>query len=275
VTLDERARAEILATFRAELGEHCQTLTAIFLALEKEPETDERGRLLDEAFRSAHSLKGAARAVAFGAVEALGHELEAVLEAARDADLELSPALFDALYAVVDSLAGAFGDNGAPALSDAESQDLVRQLGAAHAGPATLPGARRAPAAPAAQHAAPQTASIAVAGHRAGSAAPAHRDGRVFPPSAAGETIRLPAALLQERGCDLLVSDVEMPEIDGVELTAHLRLDPKLRDLPVILVTTRDSAADRQRGLEAGADAYIVKSSFDQDHLLRTIAELI
>jgi two-component system, chemotaxis family, sensor kinase CheA len=43
----------------------------------------------------------------------------------------------------------------------------------------------------------------------------------------------------------------------------------------VILVTTRDSPADRQRGLKAGADAYIVKSSFDQDNLLRTIAELI
>jgi two-component system, chemotaxis family, sensor kinase CheA len=82
-------------------------------------------------------------------------------------------------------------------------------------------------------------------------------------------------AMLQERGCDLLVSDVEMPEIDGVELTKLIRLDPKLRILPVILVTTRDSPADRQRGLKAGADAYIVKSSFDQDNLLRTIAELI
>ena len=82
-------------------------------------------------------------------------------------------------------------------------------------------------------------------------------------------------AVLQTAGCDLLVSDVEMPRVDGVALTELIRLDPKLRALPVILVTTRESAADRQRGLEAGADAYIVKSSFDQDHLLRAIAELI
>jgi two-component system, chemotaxis family, sensor kinase CheA len=82
-------------------------------------------------------------------------------------------------------------------------------------------------------------------------------------------------ALLQKGVCDLLVSDVEMPHVDGVALTELIRLDPKLRALPVILVTTRESAVDRQRGLEAGADAYIVKSSFDQDNLLRTIAELI
>jgi two-component system chemotaxis sensor kinase CheA len=66
-----------------------------------------------------------------------------------------------------------------------------------------------------------------------------------------------------------------MPLVDGVALTALIRLDPKLHALPVILVTTRESLADRQRGLEAGADAYIIKSSFDQDDLLRTIAELI
>jgi two-component system chemotaxis sensor kinase CheA len=81
-------------------------------------------------------------------------------------------------------------------------------------------------------------------------------------------------ALLQERGCDVLVSDVEMPGLDGVELTARVRAEPLLRDLPIILVTSLDSATDRERGLQAGADAYIVKTSFDQDQLLRTIREI-
>jgi two-component system chemotaxis sensor kinase CheA len=80
---------------------------------------------------------------------------------------------------------------------------------------------------------------------------------------------------LQEEEFDLLVSDVEMPALDGVGLTVRLRQDAKLRDLPIILVTMRDSAEDRERGLQAGADAYIVKSSFDQDHLLRTVEELV
>jgi two-component system chemotaxis sensor kinase CheA len=81
-------------------------------------------------------------------------------------------------------------------------------------------------------------------------------------------------ALLQERGCDVLVSDVEMPGLDGIELTERVRAEPSLRDLPVILVTSLDSPTDRERGLQAGADAYIVKTSFDQDQLLRTIREI-
>jgi len=82
-------------------------------------------------------------------------------------------------------------------------------------------------------------------------------------------------ALLQEKGCDALVSDVDMPGLDGIALTLRVRAEPKLRDLPVILVTSLDSALDRERGLQAGADAYVVKSSFDQDQLLRTIRELV
>jgi two-component system chemotaxis sensor kinase CheA len=81
-------------------------------------------------------------------------------------------------------------------------------------------------------------------------------------------------AILLQRSCDVLVSDVEMPGLDGIALTAHVRSDPKLSDVPVILVTSLDSPTDRERGLQAGADAYIVKSSFDQDQLLRTIREL-
>ena len=81
-------------------------------------------------------------------------------------------------------------------------------------------------------------------------------------------------ALLHEQGCDVLVSDVEMPGLDGIELTVRVRAEPSLRDVPIILVTSLDSAADRERGLQAGADAYIVKTSFDQDQLLRTIREI-
>ena len=81
--------------------------------------------------------------------------------------------------------------------------------------------------------------------------------------------------LLLEQGCDLLVSDVTMPQLDGISLTEKVRQEPKFRDLPIILVTAMESTEDRERGLQAGADAYIVKSTFDQDRLLRTIRELV
>ena len=74
---------------------------------------------------------------------------------------------------------------------------------------------------------------------------------------------------------DLLVSDVEMPRMSGFDLTARVRADRDLSDLPVVLVTALASREDRERGVEVGANAYIVKSSFDQSNLLEVIARLI
>jgi two-component system chemotaxis sensor kinase CheA len=74
---------------------------------------------------------------------------------------------------------------------------------------------------------------------------------------------------------DLLVSDVEMPRMDGFDLTARVRADRRLADLPVVLVTALDSRQDRERGADAGANAYLVKSSFDQNNLLATVRRLL
>ena len=74
---------------------------------------------------------------------------------------------------------------------------------------------------------------------------------------------------------DLVVSDVDMPRMNGFELTAGIRADKKLSELPVVLVTALESREDRERGIDAGANAYIVKSSFDQSNLLEAIRKLI
>jgi two-component system chemotaxis sensor kinase CheA len=81
--------------------------------------------------------------------------------------------------------------------------------------------------------------------------------------------------LLQERGADLVVSDVEMPRMDGFELTEAVRASPRFRELPVVLVTSRESDDDRARGVAVRADAYLGKSAFDQRNLLETIAQLL
>ena len=74
---------------------------------------------------------------------------------------------------------------------------------------------------------------------------------------------------------DVIVSDVNMPNMDGIALTEALKRDTRFTQVPVILVTSLDSQQDRVRGMEAGADAYIGKSSFDQRELLETIERLI
>jgi two-component system chemotaxis sensor kinase CheA len=80
---------------------------------------------------------------------------------------------------------------------------------------------------------------------------------------------------LKTEQVDLVVSDVDMPRMNGFELTARIRAARELADLPVVLVTSLDSREDRERGIDAGANAYIVKSSFDQSNLLDVVKRLI
>lgn len=79
----------------------------------------------------------------------------------------------------------------------------------------------------------------------------------------------------QRRRYAVFVVDVEMPGMNGFELLERFRADPVLHRVPTVMVTSRTAAEDRQRAEQAGARAYIVKSEFDEGHLLRTIRELI
>ncbi len=80
---------------------------------------------------------------------------------------------------------------------------------------------------------------------------------------------------LKESNYDLLVSDIEMPRMNGFELTAAIRSDKLLRDLPVVLVTGLEKREDKEKGIEVGANAYIIKSTFEQSNLLDVIKRLI
>jgi two-component system, chemotaxis family, sensor kinase CheA len=202
--LDESAQTELLATFQVELAEHSQALTRAFLALEKEPETGERRRLLAAAFRSAHNLKGAARAVALGAVEMLAHHLEGVLGAASRAEVEPSPALFDLLFAAVDTLSAAA--NGAASNDWLEA--LAARLEAAQSGDIQPLTAVEPPAVAYAKPSPPPAVD------------------RASPSTDTGETIRLPAArldaLLEQLG-ELVIPRLELH--DGLTQLAALRVE--------------------------------------------------
>jgi two-component system chemotaxis sensor kinase CheA len=74
---------------------------------------------------------------------------------------------------------------------------------------------------------------------------------------------------------DLVLTDVEMPGMNGFELTRAIRADPALQRIPVLIVSSKNTAADHQAGMDAGADGYIVKSSFGEGALLATVERLL
>ncbi|MEA3019182.1 MAG: two-component system, chemotaxis family, sensor kinase CheA [Actinomycetota bacterium] len=82
-------------------------------------------------------------------------------------------------------------------------------------------------------------------------------------------------AILAEGSVDLVLTDVEMPRMDGFALTEAIRAHPARGNVPVLILTSRASEADRQRGLEAGADGYIVKSAFNEAALLAAVERLL
>jgi two-component system, chemotaxis family, sensor kinase CheA len=82
-------------------------------------------------------------------------------------------------------------------------------------------------------------------------------------------------AMLAEQPADLVVTDVEMPNLDGMRLIQSIRRHPRLANVPILIVSSHGSDEDHQRGLDAGADAYIVKTSFDEVGLLSAVSRLL
>jgi two-component system chemotaxis sensor kinase CheA len=82
-------------------------------------------------------------------------------------------------------------------------------------------------------------------------------------------------SLLGDEASDLVVTDIEMPNMDGLELLRSIRAHARMSNIPVLIVTSRTSEEDHQKGLEAGADGYIVKTSFDEAGLLGAVSRLL
>lgn len=80
---------------------------------------------------------------------------------------------------------------------------------------------------------------------------------------------------IKEGTFDAVVSDIDMPRMNGFDLTAKIRSDKIVSEIPVVLVTSLSKREDRERGIDVGANAYIIKSSFDQSNLLEILERLI
>jgi two-component system sensor histidine kinase and response regulator WspE len=74
---------------------------------------------------------------------------------------------------------------------------------------------------------------------------------------------------------DLIVSDIDMPRMNGFEFVSMLKNDDRFKNVPVIIVSYKDRREDRERGLEVGADYYLTKGSFHDDTLIEAVIDLI
>jgi DNA-binding response OmpR family regulator len=83
------------------------------------------------------------------------------------------------------------------------------------------------------------------------------------------------AAKLADRPADLVLSDVEMPGMDGFALTRTVRRTKGWEHVPVVIMTSRGSEEDQKAGLEAGASAYLLKTEFNQEQLVETVRRLV
>lgn len=102
--LSDALLQELMKSFNAEAGDHLQLLNQSLLEIEREPPPEQAKTLIQDAFRAAHSLKGAARAVSMKQVEALSHAMEAVLHLARDEGYVLTPDVCDVFYDTLDAI---------------------------------------------------------------------------------------------------------------------------------------------------------------------------
>lgn len=82
-------------------------------------------------------------------------------------------------------------------------------------------------------------------------------------------------AQLRSEPVDLVISDIQMPRMDGFTLVTEIKADPKLREIPVVLVSSMEAPEDQERGLAIGAEAYIVKRKFDHEELIAVIRQLL
>ena len=127
-TTDEEIMRQLMATFKLEADEHLQAMNELLLKLEKNQDASQTQPLIEDIFREAHSLKGAARAVDAALVESVAHGIENVFAAAKRGEIEPTPGLYDLFYEALDRITVALTSlsEGGEAIGD--SDDLLKRL---------------------------------------------------------------------------------------------------------------------------------------------------
>jgi CheY-like chemotaxis protein/HPt (histidine-containing phosphotransfer) domain-containing protein len=232
--------------------------------------------LVASIFRDAHSLRGAAAVVGLEPVQRVAHAMESLLEPVWRGQRLVTPWIVDAAQSGVNALKEIIPGVIAGEDVSARAAAAERSLGAVPIGREHQEPRSTAPSIGADVAVAEGPASVLVVDdaitvrevqrsilERAGYEVRTARDGI--------EALEL----LAERRADLIVVDIEMPRMDGYALMEAVRSEPSYADTALIVLTSRSGRRDRLRSVDAGADAFITKGSFDAGDFLNTVARLL
>src|SRR5579884_1881804 len=248
---------EFLPIFRDEAASRLDTFVETLRSLDPDvPSPD----AMDLLRREAHTIKGAAGMVGLMRAHRLAHALEDVCRSAQDDGGALGADLVEILNRAADALRAAIeGQDAEPA------QPHPHLVAVPSNGNGNGNGAR-----------APEQLKVLVVDdsftlrelqrrilERAGYDVVLAEDG--------DDALKV---LADDDGVEVLVTDIDMPNLDGFGLVEAVRADGRYTSLPVIIVTSRDADEDRRRGIELGADEYVVKGAFHEQTLLETVARL-
>ncbi len=255
--MEPAADLEFLPIFREEASERLDNFVETLHSLDPE---EPAPAALDLLRREAHTIKGAAGMVGLTHAHQLAHALEDVCRAAHDDGGALGADLIEVLNRAADALRAAIegsengngiahlvavpdNGNGNGHASDEAAHDALKLLVVDDS--FTLRELQRR--------------ILSRAGYRVVLA----EDGR--------DALEV---LDEDREIEMLVTDIDMPELDGFGLIEAVRADERFSSLPVIVVTARDADTDRRQGIELGADEYVVKGALHEQTLLETVARL-
>jgi CheY-like chemotaxis protein/HPt (histidine-containing phosphotransfer) domain-containing protein len=254
--MEPAADLEFLPIFREEASERLDNFVKTLRELDVENPAPEG---LDILRREAHTIKGAAGMVGLTHAHQLAHALEDVCRAAREDGGALGDDLVEVLHRAADALRAAI-----------EGSDDANGKQRAHLAAVSTNGNGHA------QNGAAEVLKLLVVDdsftlrelqrrilERAGYRVELAEDGR-------------DALVVLEEHDDIgmLVTDIDMPELDGFGLIEAVRADERYGSLPVIVVTARDADRDRSHGIELGANEYVVKGALHEQTLLETVARL-
>lgn len=270
-------KAKFIGLFKTKTRERLQNLNKGILKLEKNLGDKE---LLDKLRREAHTIRGSATLMGFKRIAHIAHKMEDGLEKVLKGEIKVGKVHVDQLFKCLDSVDPLLEDKimwDEKGVVYPHVEELCRETEAVFSKSCESEPKKKTKMPKVKERKAKKKRKTILLVEDAISTATLEKN--ILESVGYSVVVAHDGRDALERAgqgrFDLVITDILMPRMDGFELTQTLKNDKIYKDIPIIIVTTREADADKRLGLEAGAEAYILKSEFTSERLLETVERLI